>query len=160
MWSSNREDLENVNPIFWMASRFVPLVKEGEMREQDTDVDILNQGFCEAPLPKVGDFIITSFYIGMRLVQCHVVVLPEDHSMELQEGEIVVRYLRNSGNTFVFPVRDDISVVCVQNVVEVLPPPTIDNRGQHFFCFLDFTLQFLKIERVHLLSPWRLLNEK
>jgi len=66
--SSNRGDLENVNPVFWMASHFVPLVKEGEMREKDTDDDILNQGFCEAPLPKVGDFIITSFHIGRRLV--------------------------------------------------------------------------------------------
>ena len=74
MWSSNREDLENVNPTFWMASRFVPLVKEGEMREQDTDVDILNQGFCEAPLPKVGDFIITSFRTGRRLVQYHALL--------------------------------------------------------------------------------------
>jgi len=49
--------------------------------------------------------------------------------MELQEGEFVVKYLRNSGNTFVFP---DISV-SVQNVVEVLPSPMIDNRGHHFF---------------------------
>ena len=88
-----------------MASHFVLLVKEGEMKEQDTDDDILNQGFCEAPLPKVGDFIITSFHIGRRLVQYHaLVVSPEDHSVELQEGEFVVKYLRNSGNTFVFPV--------------------------------------------------------
>ena len=83
------------------------------MREQDADADILNQGFCEAPQPKVGDFIITSFHIGRRLVQYHaLVVSPEDHSMELQEGEFVVKYLRNSENTFVFPVRDNISVVC------------------------------------------------
>ena len=130
MRSSNREDLENVNPVFWMASHFVPLVKEGQMREQDTDDDVLKQGFREAPLPKVGDFIIASFHIGRRLVQYHaLVVSPEDHSVELQEGE----YLRNSGNTFVFPVRDDISVISVQNLVEVLPPPTIDDRGHHCF---------------------------
>ena len=107
MWSSNREDLVNVNPVFWMASHFVPLVKEGVMWEQDTDDDILNQGFFEAPLPKVGDFI-TSFHIGRRLVQYHaLVVSPEDHSMELhlQEGEFTVKYLWNSGNTFVFPVK-------------------------------------------------------
>ena len=133
MWSSNREDLENINQVFWMASHFVPLVTEGQMREQDTDDDILNQGFCEAPLPKVGDFIVTSFDIGRRLVQYHAfVVLPEDHSMVLQ-GEFVVKYLQNSGNTFVFPVRDDTSGVSVQNLVEVLPPPTTDNRGHNFF---------------------------
>ena len=137
MWSSNREDLENVNPIFWMASPFVPPVKEGEMREQDTDDDILNQGFCEAPLPKVGDFIITSFRIGRRLVQYHALLWPEtlpgDDGVELQEREFVVKYLRNSGSSFVFPVWDDISVVSVQNLVEMLPLPMTDNRGCHFF---------------------------
>ena len=94
MWTSNREDLENVNPIFWMASRFVPLVNEGETREQNTDDDILNQSFWEAPLPEVGDFIITSFRTGRRLVQYHALLWPEtlpgDHSVELIGGEFVV----------------------------------------------------------------------
>nr|CAD7447743.1 unnamed protein product [Timema bartmani] len=48
--------------------------------------------------------------------------------------EFTVSFLKNSfGEKFVFPEKEDISVIDMSDIVQVLNPPTINKRGQHMF---------------------------
>lgn len=131
MWTTTRDDLGEVNPEFWTANHFVPIVKDIH--------DVLNNAFHEPTPPeptppKIGDFVIVTYHVGRRELVYRGLVIPTPNSIAVREGEFVVRFLRQSGNFFVFPPKDDISVVSFQEAsVELSPPPTIDNRGHHFF---------------------------
>ena len=126
MWTSNREDLENVSPDLWLPNHFVPLVLDKDF------ADIHNTAFCEANVPNIGDFVRVVYTVrGKDIVYMAMVIPPVPG---LKEGEFFVKFFRKSGAFFVFPSTDDCSVIShIEAKIDVVDPPTINGRGHHFF---------------------------
>ncbi|XP_005092203.1 uncharacterized protein LOC101850189 [Aplysia californica] len=80
--------------------------------------------------PRIGDFVSITYTVGRKQLMYNAVVIPPQEVLE--DGELLVSFMRKQGASFIFPHVPEICVVHLEEVV-VLHPPTIDNRGRHFF---------------------------
>ncbi|GFN88543.1 hypothetical protein PoB_001504900 [Plakobranchus ocellatus] len=48
-------------------------------------------------------------------------------------GEWEIRFMEKKGDAYVWPVKDDISLVPGSDISQILPPPTLIGRGKYMF---------------------------
>lgn len=55
--------------------------------------------------------------------------------LEQNATEYTVKFMRKStmGNFFIFPNVDDVSLISAEDVVKILPQPTVTKRKQYYF---------------------------
>lgn len=59
-----------------------------------------------------------------------------------QSSELQVKFLKKTGNTFIWPSQDDLDFIKTQDVVMVLSEPQMDRRGHLSFENDDFVTKF------------------
>lgn len=59
------------------------------------------------------------------------------------QNELLVNFMKQSGNKFVWPEIDDSSTVDLKDIVAVLDPPSINNRQQYDFILKEEHKSFL-----------------
>lgn len=87
--------------------------------------------------PVVGDFVVVNFKYGDRMLPYLGIV-----QKLCDNGDYTGSFLRqmaNSHTTFLFPPKDDISDFGLEDVVKIVPPPTVNNRFHHIFYSDPFT---------------------
>ena len=53
---------------------------------------------------------------------------------EVDRGEVLVRFMKAVGSgVYVWPEKDDLSLVPVYDVIQILKPPTLFARGKYKF---------------------------
>ena len=120
LWTTSREDLENVEASLWTPNHLVPIVKGNRMNDT----------------PKVGEFLRLTFKIGRRNVTYHAVVTRPPPEILLKDEEFYVTFMKQQGDYFVFhfnPHPDCSVVSCSEALVEKCLPPTMDQRNRYYF---------------------------
>ncbi|GFO00196.1 hypothetical protein PoB_002670100 [Plakobranchus ocellatus] len=49
------------------------------------------------------------------------------------DGEWEIRFMEKMGDAYVWPVKDDVSLVPGSDISQILPPPTLIGRGKFKF---------------------------
>ncbi|GFO43309.1 hypothetical protein PoB_006981400 [Plakobranchus ocellatus] len=49
------------------------------------------------------------------------------------DGEWEIRFMEKKGGAYVWPVKDDISLMPGSDISQILPPPTLIGRGKYKF---------------------------
>ncbi|GFO40509.1 hypothetical protein PoB_006701400 [Plakobranchus ocellatus] len=49
------------------------------------------------------------------------------------DGEWEIRFMEKKGDAYVWPVKDDISLMPGSDISQILPPPTLIGRGKYKF---------------------------
>lgn len=83
-------------------------------------------------VPKQNDYVVVQFE-GKKSRKHYIGIV---HSqLEDSPQEYVIRFLRRitATNKFFYPSLDDTSVIHKNNIVTILPTPTLNNREQYIF---------------------------
>lgn len=85
---------------------------------------------------KVNDFVIAKIASTKKTVHLYVGVVVKKFN-----DELLISFLKKStSNLYVFPENEDISHVEIKEIVKVLNPPTINNRGQYHFDIKNYNI--------------------
>lgn len=77
----------------------------------------------------VNDFVITMIVGKKKTIHYYVGMVKKKFN-----DEYLISFLKKStSNLFVFPEKEDVSHVERCEIVTVLNPPNINNRGQYYF---------------------------
>lgn len=85
--------------------------------------------------PKTNDFVVVKF-TNKKFISHFVGVVQITH-MDEYPDDLLIRFLKKQTKKpgiFVFPMRDDISLVNKSDIVSVLPAPLVDEQEQYRFC--------------------------
>ncbi|GFN87514.1 hypothetical protein PoB_001402000 [Plakobranchus ocellatus] len=59
--------------------------------------------------------------------------LNADRIQDCIDGEWEIRFMEKKGDAYVWPVKDDVSLVPGSDISQILPPPTLIERGRYKF---------------------------
>lgn len=85
--------------------------------------DLINQ----LPSVSVNSFVVVKFSTNKNVKHYIGVIL------SIEQGEIEIKFLRKSGQKFVFPPNDDICMVEREDIISIMQQPNLNNRGQYVF---------------------------
>ncbi|GFO37371.1 hypothetical protein PoB_006387600 [Plakobranchus ocellatus] len=100
-----------------------------DQRKRTTNVfDCLNADWVTQSQTKVGQYLEVLLYaeIGARRPYRGII-------QDCIDGEWEIRFMEKKGNAYVWPVKDDVSLVPGSDISQILPPPTLIRRGKYKF---------------------------
>lgn len=128
-----------IGPIFFQDNDDLPLNKKRLRYEDvyDTESDLSDNEILRKT-PSLDDYVIVQFS-GKRTIQYYIgLVFQKDTT------EIMVKFFKkSSGNKYVFPEVEDVSVVDYDDVVCILNQPEVNQRQQYEFVIEDTYKKFL-----------------
>lgn len=112
-----------------LSNKYMTAAEHGEQCADDPAIIVDPDQEAEEQY-NTGDFILA------KMKSDKTVAMYVAQIMEIRDGTFFVSFLRASGhagNTFVYPVKEDKSVLVSNEIIRKLRTPTMDNRGRYIF---------------------------
>lgn len=91
--------------------------------------------------PIKGQYVVVKLCGGKKCIRHYVATVLSDDGSD----EYTVKFLKRiSGKAFIFPIRDDISVIDATDIVFLLSSPTVDEKQETEYYFNDSRLSKFK----------------
>lgn len=133
-----------LNEIYLARFRYSEIYSDSSSNHGDDDdeedhVTDYNENL-EMPVdsmkPAKGNYVIVKL-CGKKYIRHYVAVVLSDDGSD----EYTVKFLkRSSGKSFIFPTKDDISVVDAADILHILDNPTVLDKQETEYCFNDAKL--------------------